>query len=98
MLRQYESNPWALQCLPSNPNFRSHPAPCQVLNVARLVNCTQQYAEQQEVEQREGLAEVCRRLAALEARIEGLAEPQRAAEQRLGALEGAMEDKLKVGW
>jgi hypothetical protein len=60
----------------------------KLLNMARLVSCTQQFAEAQEAQQREGVAEVGRRLRAVEAAVEELAQPGRAAE---------WEAKLRAG-
>lgn len=60
----------------------------KTLNLARLVAVTQQFAEQQEVAQRESAAEIQRRLRSVEARLEELEEPARAA---------AWEAKLRAG-
>jgi hypothetical protein len=60
----------------------------KLLNMARLVRCTQQFAEAQEAQQREGAAEVGRRLRAVEAAVEELAQPGRTAE---------WEAKLRAG-
>ncbi|GAB4816238.1 hypothetical protein N2152v2_003284 [Parachlorella kessleri] len=66
------------------------------LNVARLVNCTQQYAEQQESVQKEGLQAMSRRLASLEAKLEQLVGPQAQLEVKLEAVGPAMDAKLKA--
>ncbi len=68
----------------------------RTLNVARLVSCTQQYTEQQEQAQREGLQGLARRLAALEDRLGELAAPQRALEDKIEGVGRALEAKLKV--
>ena len=60
----------------------------KTINLARLVAVTQQFAEQQEAAQRESAAEVLRRLRGVEARLEELEEPARAA---------AWEAKLRAG-
>lgn len=60
----------------------------KTLNLARLVAVTQQFAEQQEAAQRESAAEILRRLRGVEARLQELEEPTRAA---------AWEAKLRAG-
>lgn len=60
----------------------------KMLNLARLVAVTQQFAEQQEAAQRESATEIQRRLRSVEARLEELEEPARAA---------AWEAKLRAG-
>ena len=68
----------------------------RVLNVARLVSVTQQFAEQQEAAQREGLAEARRRLAALEGRVAELAAPQQELGERVEAVAAGVDAKLQV--
>jgi len=60
----------------------------KLLNLARLVSCTQQFAEAQEAAQRQAAAEAGRRLRDIEARLEELEAPGRAAE---------WEAKLRAG-
>lgn len=60
----------------------------KVLNLARLVSCTQQFAEAQEAAARDTAADVGKRLRAVEARLEELDAPGRAAE---------WEAKLRAG-
>lgn len=52
----------------------------KTLNLARLVSVAQQYAEQQEAAQREGAADLARRLRGVEGRLAELEQPERAAE------------------
>jgi hypothetical protein len=68
----------------------------RTLNVTRLVSCTQQYAEQQEQAQREGVAALARRLAAQEGRLEELTGSQRALEDKLEGVGRVVEARLKV--
>ncbi|PSC74920.1 Chromatin structure-remodeling complex BSH [Micractinium conductrix] len=77
----------------------------KVLSLARLVSCTQQFAEAQEAAQREAAGDAARRLRALEARVEAfeatpaeweakLRAVSAKADARLAAAEAAAEARL----
>lgn len=70
----------------------------RLVGLARLVSVTQQFAEQQERAQREGLEEVRGRLRSLEAAVADVACPERAKEweAKLQAVGDRVEAKLQV--